>query len=135
MTLYHGTSIKKCKKIKKSGFLKNPYLTDDIRVAQYYAETMADEDDSLPIIFEITDADESCFLFDSAAMDEPVGQKEKSRDDAWEKASVDHPEWCSEEDLSMISIPPNAYIYSLEGVSSIKYNGMLDFCNLKLINL
>jgi hypothetical protein len=126
MKLFHGTSSKKLSIIKKDGLL-NPFLTNDIKLAEYYADLTSEMDESSPVILEV-EVNKNFLVYDKAAMDEPVLVPEKQRDQAWEKAAREHPEWVKN---GFICIPKNAWEYSLVGVHSVQYRGIIPANKIK----
>ena len=107
MILYHLTSSKNMKNILKEG-LKNPYLTDSLEIAEYYAECSCHELGGNIVILKV-EFDEENLRYDGAAMDEPVKVGENKRNEQWRLAEEEHPEWVNN---GYIVIPSNEYNYS-----------------------
>lgn len=69
--LYHGTSSEKVQSIQESGFLDCPYLTSSLEQAEYYAECVAEEDDSSMQIL-IVEVDTEHLRADRPSFNEPL---------------------------------------------------------------
>lgn len=77
--LYHGTSEKKYKIIKKQGFLNPGYLTSDDEQASYYAECVAEDDGSNEVILTV-EVDTDTLKADTASYNEPLSYVLKQND-------------------------------------------------------
>jgi hypothetical protein len=122
---WHGTSATRSDSIRESGGLEDPYLAATEKLAEYYAEEVATSDGGEPIVLELIVRDTSKLRHDYAAMDEPVvvGElSEKDRDNEWERAEKEHPEWMRDD---LIFIPQEEWEYSWRGAHSVKYEGLL----------
>lgn len=135
LTLYHGTSLSILETIKKEG-LKNPYLTIVPELAEYYAETKSEETESQAIVLKII-AETKNLRYDEISVDEPVSfdgysieDLEKKRSKMREVESTFHPEWVKDD---IISIPPEEYKLSLNTVGTCKYEGIIDFSEIKIL--
>ena len=111
--LYHGTSSNKLQSIKESGFLDSPYLTSSLEQADYYAECVAEEDDSDMQIL-IVEIDTDHLRADRPSYDEPLsyilnehGMSEEEWHEAIENDEIPYP-------------APNDWETSLQYVFSVK---------------
>ena len=70
---YHATATEKLASIRENGLNAGCYLTNNLNMAEYYAETVADED-LTPVIIEIDgDAlDTSAIKPDRPGIEEPI---------------------------------------------------------------
>lgn len=128
LTFYHGTSSVKLNFIKTNGLL-NPYLCNNVELAKYYANESVEEHGGSPIILEVRVLNVSNLRYDNAAMNEPVMSDEDDRDASWEKAELEHPEWVHGD---TITIPTKEWEYSLDGVGSVKYEGIIPLSDIKV---
>lgn len=129
MKLYHGTSRTNADKILKEGF-KNPYLTNLLEIAFYYAQAQCDEDGSLESVVLEVEVSEDNLRYDYPAMDEPVWIKEEVRDRMLSQIAEEHPEWVVKDCLL---VPETAYQYSLKSVRSVRHEGYISVCFIKEI--
>lgn len=129
MILYHGTSEKALEFILKEG-LKNPYLTDSLELAAYYAREQSEADQSAPLIL-LMDVEESYLRYDRLAMDEPVKVSESLRDRIWEQIAQEHPQWVKQ---GSVEVPETAWQYSLQAVHSVKYAGVINPVKISVIS-
>lgn len=136
---YHGTSTNALSQIMQYG-LNHPYLAKSIELAKYYAESACyhghggpylsefmsvKKPDTQPVILQIDLTKLSRGLrYDPASMDEiiPIGCNEETRDEAWDTAAREHPEWMSGE---YINVPPNAWWVSWHGANSVRFEGVI----------
>jgi hypothetical protein len=116
IVLYHGSSSGL---LKGQSHLRSPYLTDDPAIARHYAEQVAEEDGSEPVVFRLS-VHPSELRYDGHAMDEPVMVSDDERDQAWGAAAEEHPEWLHG---GYIACPPEAWEVSLQGARSVRHEG------------
>lgn len=121
MRFFHGTDSSALVRIGKGG-LKNPFLTNAIDLARYYAGESSVQNGGIPVVLQVTVRDGSLLRYDGAAMSEPVMAKEESRDTAWNQASIDHPEWVKGK---LLFVPRDAWTVSMDGVGSAWYEGVI----------
>ena len=127
---YHGTSSTFLPDIEGQG-LRNPHLCDSLDKAEYYANEACAEFGGEAMIFEVEVFNQSNLRHDYCAMEEPVLASDVTRNQAWNKAAKQHPEWVKKTGKSVIiDCPPEAWQVSWEGVGSVKYNGVIPFQNL-----
>lgn len=124
---YHGTTTDKVQDILKTG-LKCPYLTNEVSLALYYAETTAEEEGGIPVVLTVN-PDKGLLRYDAHAVDEPVGYDGQTSSDLaeqveymWEEESKRHPEWVRGD---FIAIPDSEWRLSLDTVGSCRYEGVL----------
>ena len=131
MKLLHGTSTARWEKIRREGLggRAGPYLTDNVDIAQYYAEEVASEDGSEPVVIEVIVRDLSKLRYDRAAMDEPVMVPMSEVCRVWRIAAKRHPEWVGPH--GTISIPDRRYKISLKTVHSVRYEGVVPARDLR----
>ena len=75
MVLYHGTSRQYFDLMAESGFLKSPFLTDKLELAEYYAQCASDKSgDEDPVILAVTldEADMALLRADFNSFEEPI---------------------------------------------------------------
>lgn len=123
--MYHGTSSELLDDIMNKG-LFHPYLAVDYDKAMYYAEGAVEFNGGDPIVLEVPTAslDKSLLRYDNHEMDEPSRTAdEESRNEAWNAAAEEHPDWKNEVDNAIIHIPPEAWEFSLSGVGTVMYYG------------
>lgn len=72
LTLYHGTTSLRLPSILAEGLTGRPYLTSEMGLAEYYAETAAEEEGGDPVVLEVTVFAPN-LRYDRNAMDESVG--------------------------------------------------------------
>lgn len=127
MEFFHGTSTKRLDDIRKKGLIE-PYLTSSKKLAEYYAGCCCDDDNGEPVVLKVTITNENLLRHDHNAMDEPVDVNgdnlEELRQEAWDKAAKEHPEWHNKE-TDTISIPKTEWKISLEAVLSVWYEGTI----------
>lgn len=127
--LYHGTSEKKYKIIKKQGFLNPGYLTSDDEQASYYAECVAEDDGSNEVILTV-EVDTDTLKADTASYNEPLSyvlkQNDISEDDWHEKIENGEIEYPSDKDwhvsLEFVKCVRNTEDIPLENIT---YDGSL----------
>jgi hypothetical protein len=140
---YHGTSSKalyngihderdELHSITNEG-LEYPYLAASYELAEYYAELMAENFGGEPVVLKINNLDSSKLQYDSASMNEPVMADEEERNEAWDIAAIEHPEWYDEWS-DTITIPPEAWKYSYHAVGAVKYNGTIPLSDMEKIS-
>lgn len=120
----HGTTTRRLGSVQASG-LKDPCLTDELEVAEHYAEVAAEEDGSEPLVLWVEVAGAYDLRYDRAAMEEPVLVPEGRRDRAWDRAEAEHPEWVRG---GYLHVPETAWEVSYEGAASVRAAGT--FTNL-----
>ena len=126
---YHGTSSVHLPSIRVNG-LRNPFLCDSYEKAHYYAEVTSEgSTGGQPVVLEIpsSSVEPTRLRYDGAAMDESVMADEEARDDAWDWAGRQHPEWVERVGKEeFISCPPEAWQVSWLGVGSVWYDGTIN---------
>lgn len=129
LTAWHGTSDAYFDIIRESGGLNSPFLAATADLAEYYAEEAVEEHGGRPVVLEVSVRDTSRLRHDYAAMDElvTVGVDEDDRDAEWNRAEEEHPEWASND---IISIPSEAWEYSWRGAHSVWYDGLLPLSDI-----
>jgi hypothetical protein len=131
ITSYHGTCEGLYKIILEEDGLKNPYLARDINLAKYYAEEASTNYRcGKPIVLEVKVIDINGLRYDKNSMDEPVMTNVGDRDSAWDKASIEHPEWVNG---GIISIPEEEWEISWDAVGSARYKGVIPLDNIMVI--
>lgn len=123
--LYHGTSKKSGDTIVKKGWNKSKhlFLTDDLKLAEYYAEcAMEDlEEDDYVILSTLVNKDD--LIADTFAFDEPISI-------AYKKHVNNDTDWHEQIKSGEIPYPDeNDFETSLEYTNSCLYNG--NYRNLK----
>lgn len=139
ITLYHGTSDLYLDEILKNG-LKEPYLTNSIDLASYYAEVTTDDVSGNEIILEVV-VDTDFLRIDENSMSEPVSfddytisELEDIVQEEWDKLAELHPKWVtSNNDSSIIHIPDEYYQASLDTVASCWFDGIINPKNIKVL--
>lgn len=129
LELLHGTSTDRLASIQEQG-LNSPFLTDDVEIAQYYAEEAAEDHSGMPVILRVLVRDLSKLRYDGAAMDEPVLRDEEEIQEALNEVADDHPEWVKGD---LIIVPKTAWQVSLVIVSSVLYEGQIGAADIKLL--
>jgi len=76
LTLYHGTSSRLLGDINVNG-LSKPCLSDDLEVAEYFADEACEEDGGQPTILSIEIKDTGLLKADVAMIEEPVLRGER----------------------------------------------------------
>ena len=121
ITLYHGTCDNHLDKILKEGLI-NPYLTNSLDLARYYAEISSEENESNEAILEVT-VDTNLLRIDDNSMAEPVSfddyttyELEEIVQDVYDDLAEKHPEWVTK--YNTIIIPEHLYEVSLDTVAS-----------------
>lgn len=127
--LYHGTSEKNYQLIKEQGFLNPGYLTSNEDQANYYAECVAEEDDSSEVILTV-EVETTTLRADTASYNEPLSyilKRNKLKEDEWHesisKGEIIYP---SEEEWH-ISLEKVQCVKNIEKISLeyITYDGCL----------
>jgi hypothetical protein len=126
LTAYHGTCSSYYDVIEEKGLVK-PYLAKTYELARYYAEEIPYNrriayDYGVPIVLKVIVTDLNNLIYDSASMDEPIMASEEDRDEAWDKAAIEHPEWV---DNDMIIIPSTEWEISWNAVGAVRYMGTI----------
>lgn len=131
ITAYHGTCEKYYTMILEGDGLVNPYLSKNIPLAKYYAEEASfNYKGDKPIVLEIAVPDTNNLRYDGNSMDEPVMVSKMDRDEAWNKAAREHPEWVEDD---IITIPETEWKISWDAVGAVQYNGTIPLDHIKII--
>lgn len=135
--LYHGTSSVNYDNITNNG-LNSPYLTDNIELAEYYAENEVDEKGGDILLLHVYIGDKSKLRYDDNAMSEPVSFGDYDIDDLedniqykYNDAIKSNPDWYDTEH-DVINIPDTEWLISLDVVSSVWYDGIIDKTNISI---
>lgn len=120
MILFHGTNISAYESLDENNPLCTPYLTDDLSLAEYYAEcAMEDEDDDDYVILavNITEEELQHLKADFNSFEEPISFIRNNF------AESDR-EWFEKIESGEIPLPSSEHDYqtSLDYVSAVKIN-------------
>lgn len=128
MTLYHGTCDNCLDKIFTEGLI-DPYLTNSLDLAKYYAEVSSEENEGNEVVLEVT-VDTNMLRIDDNSMCEPVSFDEYSTyeleeivQDKYNDLAKKHPELISKHNT--IIVPEHLYKVSLDTVASCWHKGIV----------
>ena len=131
LTAYHGTCSRYYDIIKEKG-LVNPFLAKTYDLAKYYSEKLSYQkisydnrvqyDFGSPIVLNVIVTDLNNLRYDPASMTSPVMANESDRDDAWDKAAIEHPEWHVD---GVRRIPLTEWEISWDAVGAVRYMGTI----------
>ncbi len=126
ITAYHGTCSSYYDIIKEKGLVK-PFLAKTYELARYYSEQISYDnrigyDFGSPIVLKVIVTDLNNLRYDWASMTSPVMANESGRDEAWEKAEIEHPEWHVN---GVGRIPLTEWEISWNAVGAVRYMGTI----------
>jgi hypothetical protein len=131
ITAYHGTCSRYYDIIKEKG-LVSPYLANTYELAKYYSERLSyqkvsydnkiEYDFGSPIVLKVIVTDLNHLRYDPASMTSPVMANKSDRDEAWEKAEIEHPEWNVN---GVRRIPLTEWEISWNAVGAVRYMGTI----------